>query len=279
MSRWRFGLGVAGVSAILYACSLTTSLTGLSSGGDGDAGSGEASASPDSGADGSSEASADAGVDACAVSGMTTRLCDGFERAAADVRGPWTGENTGGGGTIETLTDGTRGSRVFHGRAPRVQNGLAQAYLVHETRMGSKAHVEAWMRYTTGAFDNGRQLLILDISGAGKTYVAMIVLTEQGLAFYEQVDPGLPSVKTKIHLLKVPFPAGEWHRLSIDLDLDPNTVVLLVDGARALPANEVYDYVSEYTGDELRVVMGPSYSSSPSAEIDAYFDDVVIASN
>lgn len=275
MSR-RVVLGIASVSTILSACYLTTSFEGLSSGGT-DGGGADATTSTEAGSDGSSEASVDAGVDACAVSGMTTRLCDGFERT--DPRGPWTGESTTGGGTIETIVDTTTSSRVFHARAPAVSNGLAQASLRHETKLTSKARFEADLRYTTKAFENGRQLVILDITGAGKVYVAMFILTDQGMAFYEQVDPGEPTVRTKIHVLKTPVPEGSWHRLSLDLDLDTNRVAVLVDGAPALPADEVYDYVREYAGTDLTVRIGPTFSSAPSSEIDAYFDNVVIASD
>ncbi|MBS2013440.1 MAG: hypothetical protein JST00_11160 [Deltaproteobacteria bacterium] len=280
----RRSLVVVGASStmLLTACYFTTSFDGLSSGGAtaSDGGSGTDATGADASTDASSDAKTDAAADAgepCVVPGLTTRMCDAFERTTP--QGSWASETTTNGGKIEISEDTTTNSRVFHCRVPALDTSLAQAYLRHETSIGQRLRFEGDLRYTPGVTDNARQLLNFDIGGAGTIYVLMFVATAQGFAFYEQIDPGLPAVRTKVHLLKTPVAPGAWHRLTLDVDLLTNKATVLVDGNAALPATEAFDLLPEFKGSELGIKLGPSYSANPSTAMDVYFDNVVIATD
>ncbi len=234
-------------------------------------------AASDAPATGSEDASLDAEPsDPCAVSGLTTRICDDFDRTSplpSPTRAPW-GANVGG---TTIVIDDVTGSRVLRAFAPATQDGghLERYMYANKIPITSRAHLEFDLRIVTWPVI-WRQTVVMAPDGPIATQkVFFTMLNGSKLAFSDQ------STGSPVDHVFQPSPGpGKWSRVVSEIDFVKHKVDIKVNGATVLPMGEVFPALDMFsvTGD-LILSVGIRYSYGVSDTTELLFDNVVLATD
>jgi hypothetical protein len=285
MRRRRLPIALASIvaTAISVGCGAFSALDGFSGGAEPDAGSGgesdgsptptppsgstDAAIPPDAG-----EPVTDATVDAgpCAAPGMTTRICDGFERSIGVVTAS-SPENWSNFGSVTFASDPV-GPGQIASFAAGGDSGIDDSFLSFQAGDVRRATIRGRVRIVTPPASSQRQIMIVKWSGQGQiAQVTIALMPNNGLVMNEQIINGAGAN----HALP-PLPSG-WHGFTFEVDLVQDRARFAVDGVDQVPAGEVFPQLASFpaTGS-VTLAIGSRYSAStPYAEL--RFDDVLAA--
>ena len=270
---------VVAMAATFVACSLTTSLDGLTGGAEGGAAEGGAaeggsaeSGSAESGTDGPTAdggtGDGDAGeggpIDPCAGA----VLCDQFERAAPD--GIWTSIYTDNGGTVTidptTSTSGTRSVALF---VPATGNPHAQ---LGSPAYSNVAHARISWSMKTGSPNRSISLMRLQIDENNRASVIDIFMFD-GLFVMDENVFGTPSAGYADYSLLAGFQVDTWQRWTMELDARAATAVGIVtlDGVERIRTN----LKNTYAKGVLKILVGAFYAPDGPAQT-LHYDDIAV---
>lgn len=260
------------MAAIFVACSLTTSLDGLTGGAEGgviEGGSAESGADgpiADGGDGGPSGGDADEGgpIDPCAGA----VLCDRFERDAPE--GIWTSIFTDNGGTVTidptTSTSGTRSLALFVPAA-----GAPHAQLASPD-YPNVAHARISWSMKTGAPTRGVSLMRLEFDENNRAAVIDVFMFDGRFVMDENVF-GMPSAGYADYDLLAGSKPDMWQRWTLELDARGATAVGIVtlDGVERIRTN----LKNAYARGTLKILVGAFYAPDGLAQT-LHYDDIAV---
>lgn len=263
-------------------CGAFSALDGFSGGVEPDAstddgidGGGDKEASPPNDASTSSDADAgaedgDVSVDAgpCAAPGLTTRICDSFERSIglATASSP---ENWSNFGDVAFVSDNGVQVASF---AAGGDGGTNDSFFAFQAGDVRRVTIRGRFRILTAPASSTRQMLLAKWTNGGTiAQVNVAIAAGSALVMNEQIISG-PGAN---HAMKV-VTMG-WHGFTFDVDLAQDRARFTIDGVDQLPPGETFPHLPSFppTGN-VSLAIGARYSAStPLTEIQ--FDDVLLA--
>jgi hypothetical protein len=276
-------------ASVLAACTLTTSLEGLSSGGavvdGGGPGPGEAATGAESG-------SGDTGVDApmpidsgttdggpsvpfCQTVVPAPAFCDDFERS--DLKGTWDTEVLGAGGVlaIEPSTRTAQGHEL-HATIPFFTGGgISQAHLSRNLSVASAVTLSYALRIDSAPPQGAQQAMNVRIVVEGDFASTYLLIHPDAVSFVEQTFPQDASTMSVFieHPLAHPVLFGTWQRITVTTTLgaSPRHTVS-IDGVVA------YDAPADpfFRTGLPEIVAGIDYSVAPTGPLSVRVDDLYV---
>jgi hypothetical protein len=218
---------------------------------------------------GSNLVDADVDADPCVVSGMTTRICDGFERSMgvllSSTPEAWT--NSGNA----KLVSGSMGGQLAHFAAGD-DAGNNDAFLSFSAGTSvRRTAMRGRIRILTAPNTSARQILAVKFNSATDAQVTLSVGVNSALTLTEQVLSG-----SGANHAAGTMPSG-WHSFALVVDLIQNRVEFTIDNVSALPSGEAFPVLPDFpTTGTVSMSIGARYSNvTPLTETE--FDDVLLA--
>jgi hypothetical protein len=279
-------IAAAGVAtAFAVGCGAFSALDGFSGGADPDAGndltpspgtdaiaSEDDAASPaDAGAE-TSDAGDSTAVDAgpCAVAGMTTRICDAFERSQGVLLQTTSPENWTTYADALLVTDDLVPGKVAAFSAGG-DAGTSDSFLSFSAGDVRRVRVSGRLRVLTAPLSTGRHIVTVKFNGTKTGQVVLTLLPSNGLAVSEQII----SESNATHSVP-PFATG-WHQVALDIDLTSDKLSFKVDGVEAMPNGETFPQLPGFPATSQVVISIGTRFSSGTELASVRYDDVFIA--
>jgi len=227
----------------------------------------DASSLPDGGGLDASDA---ADANPCVAPGMTTRICDAFERSQGVIVNTASPENwTNTSNAL--LVDDDAGTGKIASFSAGGDGGDTDSFLAFAAGDVRRVTVRGRVRVTSAAAP-GRQIIVVKLIGNMKTaQVTLSVSDGNVLTLYEQIISGGGSSHAVTAL------GTGWHRVALDVDLVQNQIALTIDGVSALPPNDTFPTLPNFpTSGAMTISIGARFSGgTPITE--SQFDDVLLA--
>jgi hypothetical protein len=285
-ARFARRVAFAGAAASIAACSLLTSLDGLSNGGPDAAVRGADASTPDGTGPvvAPDSGGADALVEAaqptpfCATITPKPKLCDDFERS--ETKGPWGEVVANGGGTI-AVEPSTRGAgRELHATVPQLQGSdVAVGRVTSNFAEADQVILSYALRVDAPPVgSNGVQVMSISVSppsSVGDYFATYVFVRSDGITFVEQTFPAGAGAggSFALHPLAEPLSFGTWQRVDVVLTLAPAPhVKVTVDGKLG------YEGTPDpfFRRGSPSVSGGVNYSFAPGGPLSVHVDDVYV---
>jgi hypothetical protein len=286
-------LGAATLTCVglLAACSLTTSLDGLTGGATGgadDGGADQTAVTADGAVDGvaTSEGGNETGalpdsappVPFCDSLPFKPTFCDDFERT--DPKGAWENVGRSGGGSV-ALGPSTRTptGRELVATIPIFAAGnVSVANLTRTLVDAQQVTLSYSMRIDAAPTQGQQQVMLLSVTpsdGTGDFFHTYLFVSAGGVSLVEQTFPaGAAATGTFVQSsLTEPILFGAWQRVRMTLKLSaPTHVSLAIDGKAAFDGAPDALYRPGTAG----VSAGIHYSDTPSGPLSVHVDDLYV---
>jgi hypothetical protein len=290
-------LGGATIASLvlLGACSLTTSLDGLTggavdaafafdSGTGGDSGPFGAEAGPPpeggTGTDGATDADASPLGPYCDSLVPKPSFCDDFERASASALGSWDSRALSGGGVV-TLDPSTRTptGRELHVSIPVFPAGSVSVASLDRTFVAAQIIKLSYaLRIDAAPPQGAQQVMVVSVSppaSNGDFFHTYLFVAPDGVRLVEETFPAGSNAGGAFvqNTLAVPIVFGTWQRIDMTLVLTaPPRISLHVDGMVAFDGAADPFYRPGVAG----VSAGIHYTDTPSGPLSARVDDLYV---
>jgi hypothetical protein len=276
---------------LLAACSLTTSLDGISSGAPTplatpEGGGVDAGGSPEASAalDGSTGLDAAGGIDAgppgpfCASIVPKPTFCDDFERTS--LIGAWENRSLSGGGSV-TLAPSTRtptGQELITKIPVFPAGSVSVASLDRNFVSAQRVTLSYALRIEAAPGQGSQQVMLVAVTppgASGDFFHTYLFVTSAGVMLVEETFPGGSNAGGSFvpNTLSVPIVFGTWQRIDMTLTLvAPARLVLAVDGKTAFDGAAV----PFYRPGVVAVGAGIHYTDTPSGPLALHVDDLYL---
>jgi hypothetical protein len=187
---------------------------------------------------------------------------------------PWDGPSSMVLGTIGVEAIGRSPPSGAVSTSESVPSGMrAATYVTRELGVaGTHASLAFDVQVTAAGGGSAVVLHLLFDDGTALHEIEYVYLEPPGTGYIEEVITLAGDSTYESYPLPSSFPLGEWHRIGIDVDLDPSGRVQVTrDGALQLDAALVGT-----TAGQVRLGIGVVYLAGPAAEWRVEHDNVVI---